>query len=230
MTRNAKARIQLVKKDPLDLKYQPLKASLFVIVAPSGAGKTTLVHALLRSRPGIKLSISTTTRAPRRAERQAEHYFFVDEARFLDLIQQGEFLEWAHVHGHYYGTSKAFVQAALAKGDDLLLEIDCQGAAQIKQLFPDAVVVFIAPPSMEELRRRLEARDQDDAQTIARRVEGAQKELLRAHEADFLVINDDFDQALLDLQRIVEASALRYHLRLFRFPQLAERLGLRPPV
>jgi guanylate kinase len=211
-------------------KHQPQKASLFVIVAPSGAGKTTLVHALLRSRPGIKLSISTTTRLPRQAERNAEHYFFVNEPRFLELKAQGEFLEWAFVHGHFYGTSRAFVQQTLANGEDLLLEIDCQGAAQIKRLFPDAVVIFIAPPSIEELQRRLEARAQDDEKTIARRIEGAQKELQRAHEADYLVVNDDFDQALLDLQRIVEASSLRYHLRLARFPKLAERLGLRPPV
>jgi len=141
--------------------------------------------------------------------------------------KNGQFLESAFVHGHYYGTSSSFVEETLANGDDLLLEIDCQGASQIKRLFPEAVVIFIAPPSVEELRRRLHARAQDDEATIARRIEGAKKELQRAHEADYLVINDDFDQALLDLQRIVEASALRYHLRLSRFPLLAERLGLR---
>lgn len=210
------------------MEQRLLKASLFVIVAPSGAGKTTLVHALLRSRPGIKLSISTTTRLPRQSERHGEHYFFVDEARFVELQKNRQFLESAFVHGHYYGTSSSFVEETLANGDDLLLEIDCQGASQIKRLFPEAVVIFIAPPSVEELRRRLHARAQDDEATIARRIEGAQKELQRAHEADYLVINDDFDQALLDLQRIVEASALRYHLRLSRFPLLAERLGLRP--
>lgn len=208
------------------MNINALQASLFVIVAPSGAGKTTLVHALLRSRPGIRLSISTTTRAPRKTERHEVDYFFVEEPQFLALKAQGEFLEWAYVHGHYYGTSKLFVEQVLAKGDDLLLEIDCQGAAQIKRLFPNALVIFIAPPSIEELRRRLEARAQDNEETIAKRVEGARKELQRAHEADYLVINDDFDQALLDLQRIVEAAGLRYHLRLNRNPLLAEKLGL----
>jgi len=203
-----------------------LQASLFVIVAPSGAGKTTLVQALLRARTGIKLSVSTTTRAPRDAERHGTDYFFVDEQRFLTLKQQGEFLEWALVHGHYYGTSKAFVEETLAKGEDLLLEIDCQGAAQIKGLFPDAVIIFIAPPSVDELQRRLRARAQDDDETIARRIDGAQKELRRAHEADYLVINDDFNRALDDLHRIVEAAGLRYDLRLRRNPLLAERLGL----
>ena len=211
----------------LYLDEHALQASLFVIVAPSGAGKTTLVHALLRSRPGIKLSISTTTRLPRNTERDGLDYFFVDEAKFLALANQSAFLEWAQVHGHYYGTSKAFVENTLAVGEDLLLEIDCQGAAQIKSLFPEAVIIFIAPPSIHELERRLEARAQDDAASIAKRIKAAQSELQRAHEADYLVINDDFDQALLDLYRIVEAAGLRYHLRLSRNPLLAQRLGLR---
>jgi len=204
------------------------KASLFVVVAPSGAGKTTLVRALLHTRPSLCLSISTTTRPPRPTEREGRDYFFVDRAQFEVLRDEGRFLESAEVHGNYYGTSRDVVLQALALGKDILLEIDCQGAAQVRKLFPDAITIFIAPPSIQALRARLLARAQDDPSTIERRIRGAQGELARAHEANYLIINDDFDNALRDLSLIVDAASFRYRLRYAKSPALVHALGLQP--
>ncbi|MFM7255869.1 MAG: guanylate kinase [Betaproteobacteria bacterium] len=204
------------------------KASLFVVVAPSGAGKTTLVRSLLRSRPTLCLSISTTTRLARPAEREGVDYYFVSRSRFEHMRDEGCFLEWAEVHGNYYGTSRAVVMAALTGGNDLLLEIDCQGAAQVRSLFQDAITIFVAPPSVDALRERLQGRAQDDPETIERRIRGAQGELARAHEADYLIINDDFDRALRELTLIVDTAALRYRLRYAQSPALAHALRLQP--
>jgi guanylate kinase len=204
------------------------KASLFVVVAPSGAGKTTLVRALLRTRPALCLSISTTTRLPRPAEREGIDYYFVSRSRFEEMRDEGCFLEWAQVHGNYYGTSRVVVMAALTGGNDLLLEIDCQGAAQVRSLFQDAITIFVAPPSIDALRERLQARAQDDPETIERRITAAQGELVRAHEADYLIINDDFDRALRELMLIVDAAAFRYRLRYAQSPSLVHALRLQP--
>jgi len=202
------------------------KASLFVVVAPSGAGKTTLVRALLRSRQSLCLSVSTTTRHPRPSEREGIDYFFVDRDQFERMRDAGHFLEWAVVHGNYYGTSRDVVIDALSQEKDLLLEIDCQGAAQVRKLFRDAITIFIAPPSIATLRDRLQARAQDDPAIIERRIQGAQAELARAHEADYLIVNDDFERALRELTLVVDAAALRYRLRYARSPALVDALRL----
>ncbi len=205
--------------------------SLFVVAAPSGAGKTSLVAAMLRERPGVELSVSATTRPPRPGEREGVDYFFIGAAEFERRREAGEFLEWALVHGNCYGTSRAWIESRMAAGADIVLEIDWQGAAQVKRLFPDAIGVFIAPPSIEELRARLQRRGQDAADVIERRVAAAKSELAQAGRFEYVIINQDFGAALAQLLSIVDSARLRFGKQRARHPQVFERLfgPLAPP-
>ena len=197
-----------------------------MIVAPSGAGKSSLVGALLKADPGLKLSLSTTTRAPRSGEVDGKNYRFVSKEEFIREKDQDHFLEWAEVHGHFYGTSKPWIEAQMQAGSDVVLEIDWQGAQQIRKLIPAAQWIFIFPPSIEALEERLRKRGQDDEATIARRLAAAHVELLHAHEADYIVVNDSFDQALVDLKQILASSRLRSGPAMARNPTLLRRLGV----
>jgi guanylate kinase len=199
--------------------------SMLMIVAPSGAGKSSLVNALLEKDKGIGLSISFTTRAPRPGEVNGREYNFLSEEEFLARQKAGDFLEWAQVHGNYYGTSKSWIESQMQNGQDVILEIDWQGARQIQKLIPSAIWIFILPPSIQALEDRLRKRAQDDEVTIQKRVNAARDELTHVAEANYLVINDNFDQALQDLTQLVLASRLRAQSQLARHHQLAKELG-----
>jgi len=185
-----------------------MSGKLYVVAAPSGAGKTTLVRLLLESEPGVHLSISYTTRGPRPGEADGREYHFVDVATFRAMMARGDFLEWAEVHGNFYGTSKVWIADHLAAGHDVLLEIDWQGAQQVRAVFPQAIGVFILPPSMEELTRRLTGRGTDSAEVVERRLAAAQAEMRHVGEFDYVIINDGLEQALDDLRAVVRASRL----------------------
>ena len=197
-----------------------------MIVAPSGAGKSSLVNSLLQDDAGLKLSLSSTTRAPRPGEVDGKDYRFMTTEDFLREKDSGHFLEWAEVHGHFYGTSKPWIESQMQSGSDVMLEIDWQGAQQIRQIIPEVQWIFIFPPSFEALEERLRKRGQDDEATIQRRLAAAHLELQHAHEADFIVINDDFEQALIDLRHVVAASRLRSGPIMARNPALLRRLGV----
>jgi len=182
------------------------KGKLFVITAPSGAGKTSLIEAVMREDPSLKISVSYTTRPPRPDERNGVDYHFIDDATFLAMKNRGEFLESAEVHGYRYGTSKKVILDAVKRGEDLILEIDWQGARQVRELFPDCVGIFILPPSIEELERRMRARGQDADAVIRRRVENAREELLHAGEFKYAIINKDFDTARRQLAEIIRTE------------------------
>jgi guanylate kinase len=178
----------------------------FIITAPSGAGKTSLVAELLRREPDLRLSVSYTTRPPRVNEQDGVNYHFVTRAAFEAMIVAGDFLEHAQVFGHYYGTSRSWVDAELAAGRDVLLEIDCQGAAQIKRLLPRSVGIFILPPSATVLEERLRKRGTDSTEVIARRLAGARAEIAHVFEFEYIIINDRFDDAALDMISVVHAA------------------------
>ena len=182
---------------------------LFIVAAPSGAGKSSLIEALLKDDPRLKLSISYTTRAPRAGEVNGREYHFVDEKTFIAMLGRGEFLESAEVHGNRYGTSQAVVDGILKSGDDLMLEIDWQGAQQVRKLFPGTIGIFILPPSIEELERRMRRRGQDSDASIRRRMANAREEIEHAAEFEYAMINKDFDVALQDLKAIIRAERLR---------------------
>lgn len=186
-----------------------MKGDLFIVSAPSGAGKTSLCQALLKTLSNIRFSVSHTTRLPRPEEREGVDYHFVTEAAFEALLAQNLFLEHAKVFEHYYGTSALWVEETLHKGFDVILEIDWQGAHQIKALFPEAQSIFIVPPSFETLRQRLQHRHPDNEALVQERLQGLQDDLLNAHTYDYMVCNDHFEQALEGLQAIVRASRLR---------------------
>lgn len=179
---------------------------LFVISAPSGAGKTTLIQQVMTRFPQVSYSVSHTTRPPRPGEIDGKDYFFVTEQTFTRMIQAGEWLEWARVHAHYYGTSRPFVEKQLAAGNSLLLDIDVQGAWQIMDAGLDPVTIFILPPSIEELRQRLEKRGTDSAQTIALRLENAKKEIALTHLYQYVVKNDDLTTAADQLCTIFDQA------------------------
>jgi len=183
--------------------------TLFIISAPSGAGKTSLVNALIEQCPDIEVSVSHTTRARRNGEEDGVNYHFVDEATFLDMLKQGVFLEHAKVFGNYYGTSQEWVATRLATGADVILEIDWQGAEQVKRLMPDSQSIFILPPSRQTLEERLNARGQDDPDTIRRRLSEAIEEMSHCLESDYLIVNDDFREALRALQEVVHSQRYR---------------------
>ena len=183
-----------------------MSGKLFVIAAPSGAGKTSLIEALMREDPSLKISVSYTTRPPRPGEKDGVDYHFVDDASFLAMRDRGEFLESAQVHGNRYGTSKKVILDAVKRGEDLILEIDWQGARQVRRLYPDCVGIFILPPSVEELERRMRARGQDSDAVIRRRLENAREELEHAGEFKYAIINKDFENAKRELARIIQAE------------------------
>src|SRR3954471_24180016 len=184
--------------------------SLFVVAAPSGAGKSSLVKALLELDSQVQPSVSHTTRPPRGQEKHGREYFFVPSQEFDTMVLAGAFVEWAHVHGQRYGTSKKMIEDRIAQGADVILEIDFQGALQIKRIFTNAVLVFIPPPSWEELRSRLERRGEDTPETIELRLKNAAEEMAKAPEFDFVIINELFERALFDLKAIVHAQRLKY--------------------
>lgn len=180
------------------------KGKLLIFSAPSGAGKTSLARALMEQRPQLAFSVSTTTRAPRPGEREGVDYHFVRQDRFEAMVTAGDFLEYARVFDHYYGTSRSSVEAMRGAGRDVILDIDWQGARAVKARIPDAVSIFILPPSREELERRLRGRGQDPEDVIARRMRDATSEMRHYGEFDFVVINDDFEAALADLRAIID--------------------------
>ena len=184
--------------------------NLFVVAAPSGAGKSSLVKALLELDSQVQPSVSHTTRSPRGQEKHGREYFFVPPEEFDRMVLADGFVEWAHVHGQRYGTSKKAIEDRIAQGADVILEIDYQGALQIKRIFANAVLVFILPPSWEELRSRLERRGEDSAEVIELRLRNAAEELSKAPEFDFVIINELFERALFDLKAIVHAQRLKY--------------------
>lgn len=198
--------------------------NLFIVAAASGTGKTSLVHRLVERTPDIKISISHTTRPPRPGDVDGEHYFFVDDEQFNHMVDHHQFIEHARVYGCQYGTSALWLQQQLQAGTDVILEIDWQGAAQIKRLKPDAALVFILPPSLESLQQRLDGRNQDKAEVIAGRMAQAQAEISHYSEFDYIVINDDFDQALHDLRCIVLSRRLRTENQVVRHQSLLEDL------
>lgn len=202
------------------------RGSLLIVVAPSGAGKTSLVRHLLDARDGLRLSVSFTTRAPRPGERDGVDYHFVDVDEFERRREAGEFLEWALVHGNRYGTSRDWIASQMIEGSDIVLEIDWQGAAQVRRMFPDAVSVFIAPPSLEVLRERLTARGQDSPDVIERRVHAARSELEHAGECQYVIINQDFATACQTLVGIVDTARCRFVQQSRRHPDLFARLGM----
>ena len=185
--------------------------TLFVITAPSGAGKTSLIEAVMREDPTLKISVSYTTRTPRKGEKDGVDYHFIDQARFLEMRSRDEFLESAEVHGNYYGTSRRVIRDALERGDDLILEIDWQGAQQVRRLYPGCIGIFILPPSVDELERRMRSRAQDSEAVIRRRVENAREELAHAGEFNYAIINKDFETAKHELAEIIRKERSRPH-------------------
>ncbi len=200
--------------------------NILLVVAPSGAGKSTLVNALLDRDAAIVLSISHTTRAPRPGEQDGREYHFVTVEEFMRRRAAGEFLESAEVHGNYYATSRTWIEERVRAGNDVLLEIDWQGARQVKSRFPHAVGIFILPPSIDALRRRLHKRGQDSQEVIDRRLLGAGSEMAHAPEFDYVIINEDLDTALAQLSAIVTATRLRYASQATRHHALFAQLGI----
>ena len=185
-----------------------MSGTLFIVSAPSGAGKSSLVKALLERDAGIRLSVSYTTRPPRPGELDGVHYHFVSRERFQEQLGRAEFLESAEVYGNFYGTSQTWIETEMAAGRDILLEIDWQGAAQVRKLMPEARSIFILPPSLMELQRRLDGRGTDSAEVIAKRMAAAREDISHALEFDYLVVNDVFDDALSDLLAITRCQRL----------------------
>jgi guanylate kinase len=197
-----------------------MKGSLFIVAAPSGAGKTTLVGELLARDPALKLSVSFTTRAPRPGERDGVDYRFISRDRFGALREAGEFLEWAEVHGNLYATSRVWLESEIAAGRDIVLEIDWQGARQVRLAFREAVGIFILPPSIEELESRLLGRGQDTADVIARRLANAREEMRHVGEFDYVIINKELRYAADELELVVKAARLRLSVQRAQHPQL----------
>lgn len=200
--------------------------NLYIISAPSGAGKSSLINALLatQSNAEVQLSISHTTRKPRPAEQDGVHYYFTDHAEFEALIRQGHFLEYAEVFGNYYGTSLPMIERSLAAGIDVFLDIDWQGARQIRQKLPNVKTIFILPPSRDALEKRLIGRGQDSAEVIAKRMAEAVSEMSHYNEFDYIIINDDFDVALNELKSILTAERLKQSAQSLRHQQLIANL------
>jgi guanylate kinase len=184
--------------------------NLFVVAAPSGAGKSSLVKALMEIDARIQPAVSHTTRAPRGQEKHGREYYFISAEDFDAMVQRDSFLEWAHVHGQRYGTSRQAIEERMAQGADVILEIDFQGALNIKRIFGNAVLIFILPPSWDELRARLERRGEDTPEIIALRLKNAAAEMAQAAEFDFVIINELFERAVFDLKTIVHAQRLKF--------------------
>jgi len=201
-----------------------MSGNLFIISAPSGAGKTSLVHALLNINPQIDLSVSYTSRSPRAGEVNGKDYHFVSRDAFVAMQQRGDFLESAEVYGNYYGTSQTWISQENAKGRDILLEIDWQGAEQVRHLFPEAISVFILPPSREALRLRLTGRGTDHADVIARRMAAARVDVAHIAEFDYVIINDNLNEALRELDAVVLSAKLTCTKQLSRYQILINQL------
>lgn len=199
-----------------------MQGLLFIVSAPSGAGKSTLVNAAVAEDPRLMLSISYTTRAPRPGEENGREYHFVDRTTFVRMVEAGEFLESAEVHGNLYATSEQQIATALDSGRDVVLEIDWQGAEQVRRAFPDAVGIFILPPSMDELRRRLISRGQDPETVIQQRLAAAADEISHAAEFDYAIINNNFDEAKRDFAAVVRAARLRLSRQCALHPEIFE--------
>ena len=197
-----------------------MNGNLYIISAPSGAGKSSLAAKLLDADRNIHLSVSYTTRAPRPGEVDGRDYHFVDKSRFMAMLQRGEFLESAEVHGNHYGTSEAWIRAQRAAGRDVLLEIDWQGAQQVRRIFSDTIGIFILPPSIAELERRMRQRGQDSEEVVRRRLAVAADEMSHAAEFEYVIINNDFEEARRDLIAVVRASRLAYSRQLERYPDI----------
>jgi guanylate kinase len=200
--------------------------NLFCVAAPSGTGKSSLVKALLELDSHLAVSVSHTTRAPRGQEQDGREYWFVDESEFRDMAGRGDFFEWAQVHGNLYGTSRQAIESRLQHGDDVVLEIDWQGALQIKQLFPHAVLIFILPPSWHELQQRLQRRGEDGPEVIATRMVNAREEVAQARHFDFVIINALFETALFDLKTVVHSQRLKYAAQMRSRSQVFAALDL----
>ena len=207
-------------------EFTMAQGTLYIVSAPSGAGKSSLIQALLKTQPlyDTQVSISHTTRAMRPGEVHGEHYFFVPVDEFKRMIEEDDFLEYAEVFGNYYGTSRAAIEQVLSTGVDVFLDIDWQGARQIRERMPQARSIFILPPSQEELERRLRGRGQDSEEVIARRMKQAVAEMSHYAEYDYLIVNDDFDLALLDLKTIIRAERLRLSRQKVRHDALITKL------
>ena len=201
-----------------------MTGNLYVVAAPSGAGKTTLVRLLLEREPSVQLSISFTTRGPRPGEQNGREYHFVAVDAFRAMISRDEFLEWAEVHGNFYGTSKKWIGDQLTAGRDVLLEIDWQGAQQVRKLFPEAIGIFVLPPSIDELTRRLVGRGTDAPDVIERRLAAAEAEMRHVGEFDYVIINDQLDQALDDLRAVVRSASLNLGKQRRNHPALFAKL------
>lgn len=200
------------------------RGTLFIVAAPSGAGKSSLVNAVLAREPGIALSISFTSRAPRPGERHAQHYHFVSKEEFVAMVANGDFFEHAQVHGDYKGTARQSVEPQLAAGKDVLLEIDWQGARQVREQVPDCVSVFILPPSRDALQTRMRNRGQDSEETIARRLAAAREEMSHYDEFDYVIVNEHFDAAAAELRAIFVAHRLRLPVQARRHAALIRDL------
>jgi guanylate kinase len=200
--------------------------NLFVVAAPSGAGKSSLVNALLELDSHLAVSVSHTTRAPRGQEQDGREYWFIDEPVFRAKIARGEFFEWAEVHGHLYGTSRTAIEARLMAGEDMVLEIDWQGALQIKRLFAHAILIFILPPSWDELRLRLLRRGEDAPQVIEQRMANARIEVAHARDFDYVIINALFETALFDLKTVVHSQRLKFAAQRRNKSQVFQALNL----
>ena len=200
------------------------KGLLVVITAPSGAGKSSLIGAALKADPALRLSVSYTTRSPRPGEQDGREYRFVDEKTFIAMLDRGEFLESAEVHGHRYGTSEAAINRELAAHHDLILEIDWQGAQQVRSLYPDCIGIFILPPSIEALESRMQKRGQDSPEVIRRRMAVAREEISHSPEFNYAIINKDFDEAAKDLVAIIRSARLGIDRQVAQHPEIF-RLG-----
>ena len=202
------------------------QGTLYIVSAPSGAGKSSLISALLKDNPryDVKVSVSHTTRATRPGEENGIHYHFISVDEFKALIEQDSFLEHAEVFGNFYGTSRLWIEEMLAKGVDIFLDIDWQGAQQIRQQMPKAKSIFILPPSKEELERRLNARGQDADEVIAKRMEEARSEISHYNEYDYVIVNDDFDVALMDMKAILRAERMKQDKQASKYHDMLDRL------
>lgn len=200
--------------------------NLFCVAAPSGTGKSSLVKALLELDSHLAVSVSHTTRAPRGQEQDGREYWFIPEPEFREMVARGDFFEWAQVHGNLYGTSRKAIESRLQKGEDVVLEIDWQGALQIKQLFPHAILIFILPPSWHELQQRLQRRGEDRPEVIATRMANAREEVAQARHFDFVIINALFETALFDLKTVVHSQRLKYAAQMRSRSQVFAALDL----